>query len=159
MIYIKKKLEKLIRECDRHLFRIKRAGKNMEPFMPLNVKRYKNLTETEIEHIDQFIFRFTKLQDGMGNKLFRALLMALGEENVKNMPFIDMLNRLEKLNVIDSAKDWMVLREIRNQLAHEYEDDENTYAYINLVYEKSRTLETIYMHVKNYMIKRDMVSD
>jgi uncharacterized protein with HEPN domain len=35
-------------------------------------------------------------------------------------PFIDKLNRAEKLGLIPSALQWQELREIRNQTAHEY---------------------------------------
>jgi hypothetical protein len=62
-------------------------------FMPLDAKRYQQLTDDEIEHIDQFLFRFAKLQDAMGEKLFLLILEFLKEENTRNKPFIDILNR------------------------------------------------------------------
>jgi hypothetical protein len=46
------------------------AAKKMVLFMPLNADRYLALTEDEIEHIDQFFFRFTKSQNNIGEKLF-----------------------------------------------------------------------------------------
>ena len=33
------------------------------------------------------------------------------------------LDRLEKLNIIDSSETWIKLRKLRNKLAHEYPDE------------------------------------
>ncbi|HKK80987.1 MAG TPA: hypothetical protein VJ909_01990, partial [Prolixibacteraceae bacterium] len=72
-----------------------------------------------ISFIDQFIFRFSKLQDLMGARLFPSILELLAEP-VYDKAFIDILNRLEKLHVIESATEWVELRNIRNDIAHEY---------------------------------------
>ena len=90
--------------------------------MPLNEDSYLNLSDDEVEHIDQFLFRFAKLQDTIGEKLFKLILLAL-DEKVDNKPFIDILNKLEKLELIDSADKWRELRDIRNELAHSYDDE------------------------------------
>ena len=80
------RVEKLIAECDKHLARINHAYGKMAVFMPLDAARYQVLNDDEIEHIDQFLFRFAKLQDAMGEKLFILLLEFLLEENPKNKP-------------------------------------------------------------------------
>jgi hypothetical protein len=64
------RIEKVIIECDKHLQRINSAYLKMSVFMPLDASKYAQLTDDEIEHIDQFLFRFAKLQDAMGEKLF-----------------------------------------------------------------------------------------
>jgi hypothetical protein len=46
----------------------------------------------------------------MGGKSFSAILENLGEE-IYSLPFIDRLSKLEQLNIIPSADDWMLLRE------------------------------------------------
>ncbi|MDQ7068661.1 MAG: hypothetical protein Q9M40_12175 [Sulfurimonas sp.] len=46
------------------------------------------------------------------------MLFLLGED-FSRKPFIDMLNRLEKLELLDK-QEWMNLRTIRNDVAHEY---------------------------------------
>jgi hypothetical protein len=51
--------------------------------------------------------------------LFKQLLEAL-EEDIAGLPFIDILYKLEKLNLLDEAKDWIVLRQTRNAISHEY---------------------------------------
>ena len=80
------RLEKVIIECDKHLKRINSAYLKMSMFMPLDAKRYQQLSDDEIEHIDQFLFRFAKLQDAMGEKLFLLILEFLKEENTRNKP-------------------------------------------------------------------------
>ena len=55
--------------------------------------------------IDSFIFRFIKIQDLMGEKLFKEVLASLGEYK-RNMSFIDIFDKMEKLEIIDSSDKW-----------------------------------------------------
>ena len=71
---------------------------------------------------DQFSTRFSKLQNVMGEKLFPAVL-ELTKEPGNLVAFVDKLQRLEKIGVIHSADDWLLLREMRNAFSHEYPDD------------------------------------
>jgi len=59
---------------------------------------------------DQIIYRFSKAQDSMGAKLFKAF-MFFQDENV-DKPFMDILNSLEKLEILE-VDEWFELREIR----------------------------------------------
>jgi uncharacterized protein YutE (UPF0331/DUF86 family) len=81
----------------------------------INIK----ITEANIGNIDQLVFRFTKLQDELGNNTFRFLLEFL-KEDITGKPFRDILNTLERLQIIDSSDTWLSLRELRNDLAHDY---------------------------------------
>jgi len=76
----------------------------------------------KVKVIDSFIFRFIKIQDLMGNKLFREILVAL-EEYESSMSMLDILDRLEKLALIPSAARWLDYRNLRNILTHEYPDN------------------------------------
>jgi hypothetical protein len=77
------------------------------------------LDKSQRRILDQFAYRYTRLQDDMGMKLFPAVLRALGE-NVPVMSMIDRLNRLEQLGWIDSAQAWGEHRRIRNEFTHDY---------------------------------------
>ena len=92
------KLEKTIRECAKHKHRLEEAAADMESFMPLNPVSFERLSKEQIRVIDQFFFRFAKLQDVIGKKLFKEILLVLGED-IEDVPFIDMLNRLEKIHL------------------------------------------------------------
>nr|WP_320119047.1 hypothetical protein [uncultured Marinifilum sp.] len=73
--------------------------------------------------IDAFIYRFSKIQDMMGQKLF-PVFMDFIQEDARRMPFIDILNLLEKLDLIPDAETWLSFRTLRNNLSHEYPDNE-----------------------------------
>ncbi|MCF6332950.1 MAG: hypothetical protein L3J11_06665 [Draconibacterium sp.] len=105
--------------CALHLKRMEYAKSKVEPYIPLNRDSYYKLDDDTIGFLDQFIFRFSKLQDIMGSRLFPAILEALAEP-VTEKAFIDILNRLEKLGILESAQSWIELRKIRNDIAHEY---------------------------------------
>ena len=70
--------------------------------------------------VDQMLFRFTKLQDTLGERLIPATLAHLAEP-FEHWPMRDRLSRLEKLGYLD-VDDWLRWREVRNRLAHEYPD-------------------------------------
>ena len=144
------KIEKILGECDKHLLRINKAYANTFAILPMDAQTYQNLNDNEVEHIDQYLFRFAKLQDVMGTKLFKYILMFL-DENVESMPFTDMLNRMEKLSLIEDAAMWRALRDIRNELSHQYDDDPEEMAIIlNNIFEKKEVIEAIYLHIKAY---------
>jgi hypothetical protein len=48
--------------------------------MLLSVKRYNSLDESYVSTMDQMIFRFSKLQDTMVNKIFPSILELNGEK-------------------------------------------------------------------------------
>ena len=147
--FYKQKLLKIINECDKHLLRVNSASKKMSLFMPLSVEKYENLTEDEIEHIDQFLFRFSKLQDTMGQKLFKTFLASL-DENIENLAFVDILNKLEKLEILQDINTWRELREYRNELSHNYDDDPIISSnIINNLYNKKTAMELIYQKIKS----------
>lgn len=108
-----------LQKCRIHLQRLQYAVSQTEKFFPLESEIYKNLNDAQIGNIDQLIFRFTKLQDEMGTNTFRFVLVYL-QEDILDKPFRDILNRLEQLKIIDSSDAWLALRELRNDLAHEY---------------------------------------
>ncbi len=146
--YSKLRLEKILNECDKHLLRMNKAHGDMSLFIPLTSETYTKLSEDEIQDIDQYLYRFSKLQDAMGQKLFKAIV-SLYDYQVDPLPMIDVINRIEKLGIIYSAGDWDSLRETRNALAHEYDDEpEQMASLINDIYSKKELIETIYLHAK-----------
>ncbi|MDQ7056982.1 MAG: hypothetical protein Q9N62_00350 [Ghiorsea sp.] len=86
--------------------------------MPLQSASYLQLNEEDITHIDQFFVPLCKVARCHGKRLFKAMLILLQEE-VEHVPFLDILHKLEQLNLIASAEKWQELREIRNAIDHE----------------------------------------
>lgn len=120
---LEKELEDKIKEsiavCDIHHNRLQFAVSAIRQKFPLDSDRFAALTNEELAFIDQLIYRFSKLQDIMGRRVFIEILQMLSEET-DGLPFIDILNKLEKLKIIDSSKTWLRLRQARNTVTHEY---------------------------------------
>ena len=149
------KCELIFRECDKHIMRIKYAANKISLLMPMDTDIYNNLNENEISYIDQFLFRFSKLQDTIGEKLFTTILYFLQEENIEKKPFIDILNRLEKLNLLEDKNQWLYLREVRNNLTHEYDDDANGMSLaINNIYIQKDILFSIYYQIRKFYFSK-----
>ncbi len=106
--------------ADIHARRLVLALERVSHLAPFNAQKCEELTDDEVAFFDMLTTRFSKLQDVIGAKLFPLLLDILGEDAKS---FIDKLNRLEKLDYLDDADWWMRLREVRNQIAHDYPDD------------------------------------
>lgn len=142
------KIEKIFQECAKHLQRINEAYSDMSAFMPLTATKYENLSKDDVQAVDQYLFRFAKLQDSMGEKLFR-MLVGRFEGNTDKLSFLDVIKKMEKYIDMDIANEWQDLRNIRNQLSHEYEDDAIEMANsINLIYAKKEVIEGIYLAIK-----------
>lgn len=144
-------LERLSRDfevCDRHILRIKEALQGLSTEQPLSLDTYGALTPEQVRCIDQFIFRFSKLQDAMGAKIFRNLL-AYWDEDITNLPMRDVLDRLERYRIIPSANDWVYIRELRNELSHDYPLLEaDVVTVLNELFQKVYVLLDIYDKIK-----------
>ena len=98
------------------------------------------LTDEQVQDIDQFILRYTKLQDSMGTRLFTSILNYLYEP-VDNRPMLDVLHRLEKLGLIDSIVMWQEVCLVRNRFAHDYANDpEKNAVPLNIAFESTLNL-------------------
>lgn len=106
----------------RHADRLAWAMSQLTRKFPLSAEAIATLNDTELAVLDQFSTRFAKLQDVMGAKLFPAIL-ELTKEQGHYPAFLDKLNQLEKIGAIESADQWLILREMRNEFSHDYPDD------------------------------------
>jgi hypothetical protein len=143
-----------IKECDTHLRRMNRGLSLLAEFFPVTEEILLENDDMRIEHIDQFIYRFTKLQDSMGTRLLPSLYGYL-KGNDQPVPFLDILNTLEKMGIITSAADWQFFRNLRNNLAHDYPDSvDQTVLTLNLLYSEFGRLEALYTNVRQYCAGR-----
>ncbi len=106
----------------------------------------------KVKVIDSLIFRFIKIQDLMGNKLFREVLDALGEYQ-SSMSMLDVLDRLEKSKLLNSAEQWMDFRNLRNVLTHEYPDNRDEFlegirVALNIFSDIKQINEALFTYVK-----------
>ena len=141
----KKKFEKAFQASHIHLKRINEAFIELQKnyTFPISVKDFDTLLEQRIDlaFADQIIYRFSKAQDSMGAKLFKAYMLYQGTNVDK--PFLDILNSLEQLNILE-VDEWFELREIRNEIAHDYEDNAKLAVNIlNAIFKHKKELENI----------------
>ncbi len=135
-------------ELDVHFKRIDAILPELKSYLPLDNDGFED-TET-VKTIDSFIFRFGKIQDKMDEKLFPAILREL-EEYSNSMALIDVLNKLEKLELLDSSDDWVDYRKLRNSLTHDYPNDtDDIISAINLSITVYENMKEIY----HKMLKR-----
>ena len=113
-------LSDYLKVADIHAARLKGALGQFSHLMPLSADDLAKLPLEQVALLDMMTMRFGKLQDIIGAKIFSLILNILGEDAAS---LIDKLNKLEKLNYIDDINWWMDLREIRNQVMHDYPDD------------------------------------
>lgn len=134
-------------ELDLHFKRIDAIIPEIEKWMPLKVDDFNN-TEV-VKTIDSFIYRFIKIQDKMGDKLFPGFLQLL-QEYERNMALIDVLNTLERLEIIKSAEEWVDFRKLRNTLTHEYPDnEEEIISTLELSLEAYNKIKKVYSSIIN----------
>ena len=145
---ISERLDREFTICDKHILRIDEAMKELSAVLPLSNESYASLTSEQIRSLDQFIFRFSKLQDAMGAKIFRFLLEYL-DEDVTALPMRDILNRLERYHILPDTNEWIYIRELRNEIAHDYPLMENDVVRIlNELFSKVNVLYGIYDKLK-----------
>ncbi len=138
-------------EIDKHIERLNSARNKILSWENLDKEIFEDNEKVNI--IDSFIFRFSKMQDAMGEKLFPLVLEILGED-VRKKPFLDILNRLEQLEFIPSANEWKELRVLRNELTHTYPwEEEILIENIKKALKKSQELIDIYENIKQKIQK------
>ncbi len=73
-------LASVIDECRKHQLRLEYAYGKIVPILPFTISNAGDLSDEITGHLDQYIFRFSKLQDAIGQKFFKGPLQLLGEE-------------------------------------------------------------------------------
>ena len=85
----------------------------------LPIQDWQALQPDQHETLAAFRIRFSEYQEHMG-KTMKAVAV---EEEKPSEPFTAVLLYMEKLGCIDSVDQWKAIRELRNAVNHEYEDD------------------------------------
>ena len=145
-----KRLENYFAEALKHMQLMKEA----KSVINLPIVNYEQLASLEKFAINTLIFRFSKLQDLIGSKIFRVFL-EFNKFDTEDKSFLILLKEIEKEGIVD-IDTWDEFRKIRNNIAHEYpgEEDETLEA-IELLIEKSTDLIKIAQNIMDrfYEIK------
>jgi hypothetical protein len=109
-----------------HLQRVNEAIEEIEKkySFPISENDFEKILENRVDlaFSDQIIYRFSKLQDLIGAKLFKSFLLYQGE-NI-DRPFRDILNRFEQIEILN-VEEWFEVRNLRNEIAHNYDSNQN----------------------------------
>ncbi len=125
-------------------------------FKELNKDIFNDFNDQRI--INSFLFNFTKLQDLKDAKLFKTVLIQLKEIDSYSIPMKDVLNILEKLNILNNADDWDLLHEIRNAIAHEYPlDVAERIESLQMALRGYELLKKIFHNLKNYCLLYNLI--
>jgi hypothetical protein len=77
----------------------------------------ESYTFEELESFDSLTSKFNRSSDIFTQKVLRTVWMLLHEPFV---PFIDMMNKCEKMLILRSSDQMIEICDLRNQIAHEY---------------------------------------
>lgn len=88
---------------------------SVEKCKSIGIKSHYSFEEQE--SFDSLTSKFNRSSDLFTQKIFRTIWMLLHESFV---PFIDLMNTGEKLGILQNANKMIAIRDMRNQIAHEY---------------------------------------
>jgi hypothetical protein len=84
------------------------------------IKTRSGFSFEEMESVDSLTSKLSRTSDIFTQKVLRGVWALLHEPYE---PFIDFMNKAEKLHIIRSADELFNIRDLRNQIAHEYLPD------------------------------------
>ena len=91
-----------------------------QTLMLMPITDWHQLTPAQHESLAAFRVRFSEFQEHLG-KIMRAIAR---EEEQSTEPFSFVLLYMEKLGILDAVERWKLIRELRNAVNHEYEENE-----------------------------------
>jgi hypothetical protein len=147
-------IESAITEGESHLEKLHTSEDYLQALRPITQSTLKALDDDTVLRLDQFVYRFTKLQDSMARRLLPSLYSLL-EADTEPKPFLDMLSRLEQLEVLPSVQTWQRFRNLRNNLAHDYPESlEQTAETLNQLLQTWGDLEEIFTRARDAYRRR-----
>jgi hypothetical protein len=142
-----------IREGESHLRQLERSTSLLADRFPLTGDTLHQLPDDLVPVLDQFIYRFTKLQDSMANRFLPALHTYIRADDSPR-PFLDILSYLEKTGALSSEENWQFFRGLRNNLAHDYpESAVQTAETLNTLFDRWSELRTMFFSARDFYRK------
>lgn len=137
------------KQIDAHLADIEKAVDALT-YSRNKCRTIDQLNENDLEVMESFealATRFARASDLLTQKVLKSLFIILQEEAPT---LIDRANFLAKLKIISSADTLLNIREIRNQIAHEYVTEDIKSLYQDIIDYTPALIETI-KHLKLYV--------
>ena len=111
VLLLQESIERLSKQADHLIYSLQRVKATNKLPTAEKHERYEALTA-----------RFARLQDMLVAPYKVIAHLELQPEKTERLT--DLLNFMEKLNLLESVADWALIRRTRNVIAHEYWDDE-----------------------------------
>jgi ABC-type dipeptide/oligopeptide/nickel transport system ATPase component len=112
-----------------------------------------SLTDEALDLIEILTSRFARVTDLLMQKIFRSLDKV---EFETEGTLLDILNRAHKRNFFDSIEDMRALKDLRNEIAHEYASEN-----ISVIFQEVMTyiplLFKIKNNIQNYLQKKFLI--
>ncbi len=112
------RLKVYLEEANIHIERLEDVLTRIKSIYPLDIYKFENLSSIEKDMLDTLAFRFSKLQDLLGAKIFREFLKETGFIT-EGKTFLELLKEIEKEGIID-IDTWSDFRKVRNSIAYDY---------------------------------------
>jgi len=130
---------------------LERSRQQIAGDVPLQPEQISQLDDAQIDRLDLYLARLSKLQDFITSKLFRSVALASLEDTSQDVSLIDALRRMEKYDIIHDFDEWLGIRLLRNSFTHEYLTDEATIAEnINTAFSAYEILSETLVGVRQY---------
>ena len=114
----------------------------------LLVNKFNFIIPQERAIFDAYLKRFSSIQDFLGAKIFPLLLETRG---IGTSKMSEVLDYIEKENIIDSLENWIELREIRNELEDDYPEElKEALADLKYCIDNFSKLEMYYLNSLNF---------
>jgi len=117
-------LKKRFEQLEKHYLALKAYKELIDKLAgETNIYTPANFNVLRIEDkaiLDAYLKRFSSVQDFLGAKIFSPLLDIAGINSGK---MSEVLYIIEKEGIIDTLEHWIELREVRNELEHDYPDN------------------------------------
>lgn len=112
---------------------------------------FNTLKAEEKAILDAYLKRFSSIQDFLGAKIFPLLLDVAG---INSSKMSEVLYYIEKEEIIDSLENWIELREIRNELEHDYlEELKEALIDLKFCIDSFQKIESYYFNSLNFAEK------
>ncbi len=109
---------------------------------------FNSLPPQERAILDAYLKRFSSIQDFLGAKIFSLLLEVSG---INSSKMSEVLYHIEKEEIIDTLENWIELREVRNELEHDYPEElKEALEDLKFCIESFGKLESYYKNATNF---------
>jgi len=119
------------------------TGFNIENLSPEGMDAFEGLTS-----------RFARVCDILFNKLFRSIFYL---EEGEAGSWLDVILYMEKENVITSAEDARVMKELRNDIVHEYADNDLTLIFKEVLKQSPLLINYVNNTLEKVIVLKDKI--